>query len=168
MSTNFIIQPYDPRYKDQVIDLILNIQVGEFSVPVTIKDQPDLENIPTYYQHNNGQFWVALLNDQIIGTIALYDIKNQRVTLKKMFVAKEHRGKDKGVAQALLDAAINWCKQKHVKEIYLGTVAILHAAHRFYEKNNFIEVPKSALPNNCSVMEVDTKFYKYVVDSINH
>ena len=78
-----------------------------------------------------------------------------------MFVAKEFRGKDKGIAQKLLNTVFDWCKLNNIQEIYLGTVAILHAAQRFYEKNNFCEIQKKELPKNFPIMPVDTKFYVY-------
>jgi hypothetical protein len=45
--------------------------------------------------------------------------------------------------------------------IYLGTTAEFIAAHKFYEKNGFTEVPKANLPETFPVMAVDTKFYMY-------
>jgi N-acetylglutamate synthase-like GNAT family acetyltransferase len=152
---------YQDQYKDKIINLILDIQIGEFGVPITIKDQPDLDNISSFYQKGAGNFWVALSGDKIIGTIALIDIGNSQCVLRKMFVAKEYRGKDKGVAQQLLATLLEWCKLKKINEIYLGTVATYFAAHRFYEKNGFTEIQKNLLPANFPIMAVDTKFYKY-------
>jgi hypothetical protein len=54
-----VINIYSDNYKDRVIDLILSIQNGEFKIPVTREQQPDLGKIPTYYQVNNGNFWIA-------------------------------------------------------------------------------------------------------------
>ena len=129
------IVEYSNKYKDQIIDLIISIQTKEFKVPVTLQDQPDLENISSFYQKGNGNFWIALSGDKVIGTIALIDIGNSQSALRKMFVAKEYRGKDKGIAQRLFNTVLDWCKSKDIQEIYLGTVAILYAAQRFYEKN---------------------------------
>jgi hypothetical protein len=46
-----------------------------------------------------------------------------------------------------------------VRELYLGTTAKYLAAHRFYEKNGFREIARTALPESFPVMAVDTKFY---------
>lgn len=155
------IVPYNDSYKDEVIQLILNIQVQEFNISVSIKDQPDLENISTIYQNGSGNFWVAIDNNKVVGTIAIMDIENDQVALRKMFVNKQHRGKEKGIAQALLTELLNWCKTKKIREIYLGTTAAFLAAHRFYEKNGFQEISPSELPSSFSIMKVDSKFYKY-------
>ncbi len=154
--------PYNDLYKSEVISLILKIQTQEFGFPISLKDQPDLENIPKVYQVNSGNFWVAVADKKVIGTIALLDIGNNQTALRKMFVDNSYRGKD--VAKSLLTVLFNWCKQKMVTQIFLGTTSAFLAAHRFYEKNDFIEISKSALPSSFPIMEVDSKFYVYQVE----
>lgn len=78
-----------------------------------------------------------------------------------MFVKGDYRGKEFGVGQALLNTAFEWAKEKKLTDIYLGTAEILLAAHRFYEKNGFVEIEKTALPAAFPIMQVDTKFYQY-------
>jgi N-acetylglutamate synthase-like GNAT family acetyltransferase len=158
------IETYNIKYQQEVIDLILNIQQNEFNVPVTIKDQPDLLDVENFYCKNNGNFWIALENDKVIGTIALIDIDNKQSCLRKMFVHKDFRGKEKGTGQLLLDALINWCREKNIKEVYLGTIDTMLAAHKFYTRNGFIEIDKTQLPATFQVMKVDNKFFKLLVD----
>ena len=155
------IKEFTLPYQQQVIDLILSIQAGEFSVPITAHDQPDLKDIPDVYQKNNGNFWVAVEDEQVIGTIALIDFGNASVALRKMFVHKDWRGKEKGVSQQLLQRVYNWCDEKEIKNIYLGTIERLYAARRFYEKNGFAVVDKKDLPADFPLMAVDTLFYKF-------
>ena len=159
------IKTYQGTHKEQIASLIINIQRGEFNVPITLADQPDLANIPSFYQVKNGEFWVAE-NDvgKVVGTIALIDIGGNEGAIRKMFVHKDYRGKEKGVGQLLLDTLIDWCKQKSITEIYLGTVAQLHAAKRFYVKNGFEKLDKKALPENFPLMQVDTEFFKLVLN----
>ncbi|EKD40356.1 MAG: IAA acetyltransferase [uncultured bacterium] len=135
------------------------IQRDEFGIPVTLADQPDLLDILGFYQRGLGNFWVAESAGEVVGTISLLDIGNSRTALRKMFVKVPFRGPVHGVASRLLSTLLEWCGQKGVKEIYLGTTASFLAAHRFYEKNGFIEIPKSALPATFPIMAVDTKFY---------
>ena len=158
------IETYNKKYQQQVIDLILNIQQNEFHVPVTIKDQPDLLDVENFYCSKNGNFWVALENDDIIGTIALIDIDNNQSCLRKMFVHKDHRGKEKRVGQSLFDTLINYCRCKGIIEVYLGTIDTMLAAHKFYIRNGFVEIDKSQLPATFPVMKVDNKFFKLAVE----
>ena len=155
------IEVYTDIYKNVVADLILVIQNSEFGIPISLENQPDLNAIPEYYQTNNENFWIAKIDDEIIGTIALLDIGNYKGALRKMFVDKNYRGKETGVGQKLLNTLINWTRYKGFKEIYLGTTEKFIAAQRFYEKNGFKEIGKQELPVSFPVMEVDVKFYRF-------
>ena len=154
------ISTFEPAYQQQVIDLILHIQQHEFNVPVTIADQPDLLSIKEVYCHGNGNFWVATLDGQLIGTIALIDFGQHRGALRKMFVDASYRGKQWRIGQQLLDLVAAWCKEKDIREIFLGTFHKLMAAQRFYLKNNFEWVEKDALPEQFPLMAVDNRFFK--------
>jgi GNAT superfamily N-acetyltransferase len=150
---------YTKQDEQAVINLILPIQQIEFGVPVTIADQPDLLDVANVYCKGNGNFWVAKENGLLIGTIALIDFNKGRAALRKMFVHEDYRGKEKGVGQALLNTAIDWCRQHEINEIYLGTVEQLQAAKRFYIKNGFLKIAKELLPGDFPLMPVDTDFF---------
>lgn len=98
--------------------------------------------------------------ERVVGTIGVVDIGNKQVALKKMFVHADARGKASGVAQALMDTAKNWCRAKGIESIILGTTPGMVAAHRFYEKNGFVEQQMDELPPNFPIVHVDTKFYR--------
>jgi N-acetylglutamate synthase-like GNAT family acetyltransferase len=159
MPPDVVIAPYASQAADQIFQLILPIQTEEFGIPITRRDQPDLDAIPAYYQQGLGNFWVASWGADVIGTIALKDIGNHQVALRKMFVHANHRGAARGVSLRLLQTAIAWCTQHLVTDIFLGTTGQFHAAHRFYEKNGFAEIDREHLPATFSIMRVDTKFY---------
>ncbi|MDO6848181.1 GNAT family N-acetyltransferase [Priestia megaterium] len=163
MNESIIIQPYASKYQQQVVDLILHIQQQEYQIPITEKDQPDLFEIENFYQQGNGNFWVAVCNEKVIGSVALIDIGSRQVALRKMFVAKSYRGANFKTSHRLLHTAIAWAKEREVERIYLGTTLQYRAAHRFYEKNGFQHVEKEKLPANFPVMNVDKKFYTYGV-----
>lgn len=153
------IQIYSSKYQEQIINLILYIQQHEFAVPITLEEQPGLLNIPEFYQKGKGNFWIAVSNDTVVGTMALLDIGNNQGAFQKCFVRKDYRGKDIGVAQQLLDTLLDWAKNQSIKAVYLGTTEVYKAAHRFYEKNGFTEISKAELPQTFPLLQVDTKFY---------
>ncbi|HBS48427.1 TPA: GNAT family N-acetyltransferase [Candidatus Dependentiae bacterium] len=157
---NFVIESFQTKYQNQVIDLISNIQQNEFFIKITPAEQPDLKNISEFYQKNNGNFWIATCGDKVIGTIALLDIENNKAALRKMFVDKDYRGKEIGIAKQLLDNLLDWAKEHNIKTIFLGTTPAFLAAHRFYEKNGFTEITEQDLPKNFPIINVDKKFYK--------
>ena len=105
-----IIETYTDMNRKAVTDLILHIQNVEFGIPITLELQPDLDQIAGFYQTNNGNFWIAKIDDKIVGTISLLDIGDRKGALRKMFVDKDYRGKEFGVGQKLLNILIDWAK----------------------------------------------------------
>lgn len=161
------IRTSEPADADAIAGLILPIQRGEFGIPITLEDQPDLRNIQAFYQSGCGNFWVAEIDGKIVGTVALIDIGNNQAALRKMFVAQPFRGKEAGVARQLLERLIGWAIEKRLSFIYLGTTSKYLAAHRFYEKNGFVEISRTDLPASFPVMAVDSKFYQLSLHSKN-
>ena len=157
------LRPYEVRDQQKIIQLILSIQQQEFGVPITIADQPDLQNIHSNYLAAGGNFWVATHGDEIVGTIALLNIANGQGVIRKMFVHSDHRGAVLGVAQRLLDTLVEWCDTKQIDEFFLGTIDTMKAAHRFYEKNGFQAIEKENLPSTFPIMKVDNRFYQRVL-----
>lgn len=98
---NIGITRFSKKYEQQVIDLIVGIQSGEFNVSITASDQPDLQNIKHYYQQGSGNFWVALQGNKVLGTLAFYELGRQQVALRKMFVKQAFRGKPLSIGQKL-------------------------------------------------------------------
>ena len=154
------IQPFENQDTDQIVRLILNIQQNEFQVPITINEQQDLLNIPSFYQHGKGNFWVAKSEDEVVGTIALIDCGENVGTIRKMFVKKEFRGKEYGIAQKLLDILVASSRENNIRNLYLGTLERLQAAIRFYERNGFTLIEKQNLPSVFPLMPVDTHFFE--------
>lgn len=154
------IQPFENQDTDQIVELILTIQQKEFNVPITINEQQDLLNISTFYQQRKGNFWVAKHEGNVVGTIALIDCGENIGTIRKMFVKKEFRGKEFGIAQRLLDLLLDVAKKAEMNNIYLGTIERLQAAIRFYERNGFNLIAKENLPLIFPIMAVDTHFFE--------
>lgn len=160
------ISQFAPQHAKGVIDVILPIQQLEFGIPISLEAQPDLQDITAFYQKGSGNFWVALANGNVVGTVALVDIGMNQVALRKMFVNSLYCGAEYSVAKRLLETLLQWCHEHGVKEIFLGTTSKFLAAHKFYEKNAFHEIDRSQLPSSFPVMVVDTKFYSRALSSI--
>ena len=154
------IQPFENQDTNQIVELILTIQQKEFFVPITINEQQDLLNIPTFYQQGNGNFWVAKHEGNVVGTIALIDCGESIGTIRKMFVKKEFRGKEFGIAQRLFDILLSTAQEAKMTDVYLGTIERLQAAIRFYERNGFTLIAKENLPTVFPIMAVDTHFFE--------
>lgn len=153
-----VIIPIENQYENAIADLIIHIQQKEFNVPITIEDQPDLFNIQNFYYTGGGGFWGAFVNNELVGTIALVKFTDSKAAIRKMFVKKEFRGKEFSIAQQLLTTLIEYCRDNGIDDLYLGTVSILEAALRFYEKNDFVRINKELLPKDFPLMAPDNVF----------
>lgn len=149
---------YGHADRDGVARLIVPIQQDEFGIPITLEDQPDLLDIAGYYQTGAGDFWVARAGGAIVGTIGLKEFAPGEAALRKMFVAKAHRGQA-DVAAQLLTGLLETARDRGIKRIVLGTTTAFKAALRFYEKHGFTAIGEEALPNEFPRMAVDTRFY---------
>ncbi|MBV8326771.1 GNAT family N-acetyltransferase [Chryseobacterium sp.] len=155
----FEILPIGDSYSEQAIDLILTIQQKEFNIPITITDQPDLLQIESFYRKAGGNFWGAFVDHELVGSIALVKFDERAGAIRKMFVKKEFRGKEFNIAQVLLEVLISFCRDNGIDDLYLGTITVLKAAQRFYERNHFTKIAKDELPALFPLMSADDIFY---------
>jgi len=130
------IRPYSDKYKEQTVRLLLSVLEDEFEYKGL--ERPDLDNISNAYQVNHGNFWIALNDDELIGTIALQDHGKGRGFVRRMCVKKKYRRK--GIGQKLFDTLLGFARNSTYKTIYCSTVVEFKSARAFYEKNNFSEI----------------------------
>lgn len=157
-----LINSARPTDKSEIVRLILPIQRDEFSIPISLEDQPDLSDIESCYHGRGGNFWVAREGDQVVGTAALLAIGDHAFALRKMFVHSQYRGSrgnQPSVAQNLLSQALSWAKEQAGSRIYLGTTEAFLAAQKFYLKNGFKEIDRADLPASFPLMKVDSRFF---------
>lgn len=139
---DYEIIPFEEKYIDQVKDLIGNLLVytGTLSPTDLPIDDEDLDAIPETYSGRGG-FWIAVQDDQVIGTVGLKDMGNNIVKLKRMFVASDLHGK--GIGEALLNYALNYAKAQGFSKVILNTNEHMIRAHHFYEKHGFKQTGKT-------------------------
>lgn len=135
---------YQEEYKHQIIDLILYIQNEEAKINLSLEEQPDLLDIPNYYEKDGGEFWLAVEDNTVIGTLALMNKGNGNGILKKGFVKKEHRkcGILTGLYKTLLDYAI----RNNIKQLMFDTPSVATNCHSFFEKEGYVRINKSEQP----------------------
>lgn len=152
-----IIQ-YTDDYKQEVNEFIINIKLHEFDIDnVTYNNQPDLKNIIGTYLDTGGQFWLALLDGKVVGTIALVRMKDNNSALKRVYVDENIRNMK--IGKKMLEHVIKHAHDDGIKSIYLGTIDKFEAAQHFYRKNGFHLIPKEELPSDFPLVEVDNRFF---------
>ncbi|WP_039656479.1 GNAT family N-acetyltransferase [Clostridium tyrobutyricum] len=142
-----IIKTYEDKYKNQVIALILYLQNFDNRVNLCLEEQPDMNDITTYYLKGGGGFWIAV-NDQndVVGTLGLMNKHNKYGVLKKFFVEPSYRGKEIGVSAQLFDKLMEHAKKCGMEQIVLDTPSACYRAHSFYNKMGFEQISKEQLP----------------------
>jgi DNA-binding MarR family transcriptional regulator/N-acetylglutamate synthase-like GNAT family acetyltransferase len=146
--------------RKQLIAFIASIQKDEFNIPITDEINAGiLRAEDEYYFNRSCNFWYAVDdNGAIIGCIGLKKINQHDAEIKKFFVAQAYRGK--GVSKKLFHVLLTAAMKHEFNHLYLGTVDILHAAKRFYEKYGFTCIAASRLPPEFIKCELDTLFFK--------
>lgn len=111
------IELYCGKYDEEIISLILGIQNGENKLGLTLEEQPDLKAIKESYSDKGGEFWTALDDGRLIGTIGLMMKPDGYAVLKKFFVHKDHRLQKVGLKLYL--TLLDYAKEKGVRHIFL-------------------------------------------------
>lgn len=135
------ISPYSSKYKKEVINLILGIWEGEFNYR-NIK-RPDIYDITNAYQKDKeSNFWVAILDKRLVGTIGLQKHSENTGYIRRMAVAKNMRRK--GIGEKLLETLIQFAQKSGYKELCAGLVKENTIAIKFYKKHGFkkYKIPK--------------------------
>jgi N-acetylglutamate synthase-like GNAT family acetyltransferase len=107
----------------------------------------------------NRYYWMALADQKVVATAGLLYLADHNCCLKSMFLAKEFRGAQRGVAMQMLQIVITHARENGCTMICLGTMAQFVGAQHFYEKNGFARVEKEQLPADFPANVVDTLFY---------
>ena len=96
----------------------------------------DIADIEAHYIDRGGIF--EIIEDKqgnLLGTCGLYPMSDDTVELRKMYFAKELRGR--GIGKQTLERMIETARAKGFKTIYLETATVLKEAIHLYEKFGF-------------------------------
>lgn len=151
------IETYRGKFDDEITSLILSIQNDEAKIGLSLQEQPDLLDIHRSYQQPGGEFWIALSDNRVIGTIGLMLKENHCAVLKKFFVEKAFRSQKVGLS--LYNEFLKYAVSKGVHHIILDTPSVARASHRFYEKAGFYRISAAELPVPYSYPDRDSILY---------
>ncbi len=84
---------------------------------------------------NGGQIFLAVINEEAVGTAALIKMNESTFELAKMSVTEKHQGKS--IGKKLCQAAIEYAKDKKFKNIFLESNSKLTPALNLYKKLGF-------------------------------
>ena len=103
----------------------------------------DLKNIAGVYLAEGCNFWVVEGPNGLVGMAAIMRIDAETGRLRRMRVTEAWRRK--GVAQALLDTATQFCRDAGYRRLILDTTEQQTAAHALYERAGFVRTGERTL-----------------------
>jgi GNAT superfamily N-acetyltransferase len=98
----------------------------------------DLADFLLRFDPAHDGFWLAVMQDEIVGAIAIdgSQAQTEGARLRWFILAPEYRGH--GIGQLLMQTAIDFCRQVEFDRVYLWTFAGLTTARHLYDKFGFV------------------------------
>jgi molybdopterin-guanine dinucleotide biosynthesis protein A len=112
--------------------------LAEFGFTPDPELDPDLGDPRAHY----AAIWVVVRGEEVVGSIALRDLGDGVLELKRMYLRKTCRGR--GTGSRLLGTALDWARASGARLIKLDTTVEMASARRLYESRGFIRVPGHA------------------------
>ncbi len=107
------------------------------------KYDADLTRLEEVYLGQGCNFWVVEAPDGLVGMAAISRVDATAGRLRRMRVTEAWRRK--GVAKALLDEAIGFCRACGYGRLVLDTTEHQTAAQRMYEDAGFVKLDQRSL-----------------------
>ena len=82
-----------------------------------------------------GKMWVAQLGGEIVGSISIVKADDNMGQIRWFIVSGKHQGM--GIGKALIETALQFCRQCGYKGVMLWTADVLPAALHIYLANGF-------------------------------
>ena len=114
----------------------------------------ELENLDKKYGLPKGRLYIATVEGDVAGCIALRNIDDKSCELKRLYVRPEFRGNQ--IGQMLIEQIISDARDLGYKQILLDTLPFLKSAIYIYEKLGFYQIR----PYNDSPMK-NSIYYRY-------
>ncbi len=138
------IRPIMRSDNERIARIIKNVLI-EFDgdKPGTAFHDESLLNMFESYKKETEQYFVALLNGELIGGCGikpLQDGNSVTCELQKMYIGPKGRGKK--IGKKLLDYSINFAKETGYSKCYIETFSSMLGALNLYIKNDFYYIHK--------------------------
>lgn len=120
----------------------------------------------TYIDNPNEAAYLAMLDEKCVGSLRVGKRWNGNAFIDDLAIDKKHRGQ--GVGKMLMDAAVQWSKDKGFNGLSLETQSNNLLACRFYLKYGFILGGIDAMVYTHPLYKDDIALYFYLPDNIYH
>lgn len=95
-----------------------------------------MKGLAEFINHTyEGELWVAEIDNEIVGSIAITKASDTSAQLRWFIVDETVQGR--GIGKKLLEKALQYCKAKNFRHVFLWTVNRLETARYLYQKYHF-------------------------------
>ena len=130
------------RSRIELISAAALLRAYAKALPVDLAPQgfsQELASLPGPYAPPQGELLLAKRGDHVLGCIALKPLEPPRAAeIKRLFVRPQARGK--GIAKALIAAAVATAKALGYDEIKLDTLPEMTSAIALYKASGFVPI----------------------------
>lgn len=111
----------------------------------TMKRTPEAEDLAimedpaTYYREHGGEVFLAVLDDQIVGAVAVKKLGDAGFEFCKLVVAEKARGH--GAGRALVERCVAFTANRGGPALFLQSFKALDVALGLYRRMGFMESP---------------------------
>ncbi|MEX0899107.1 MAG: GNAT family N-acetyltransferase [Gammaproteobacteria bacterium] len=120
--------------------------LDEYGLPVDPHGtDADLDDIGASYRH--GRFWVIEDEGTVLGSCALYPVRDGIVELRKMYLDRSLRGL--GWGRRLLETALIAARDDGYTRVELETASVLKEAISLYAGSGFKRVAREPHSDRC-------------------
>jgi ribosomal protein S18 acetylase RimI-like enzyme len=172
--SNCIIRKAKETDFANLLDLSLLLTDKEFKEydktlkPEWLSEEEGRQYLNEHISQENKCALIAEFNGKLIGYLLgeitpkdeyVYRKINSYAELSELFVLDEHR--NKGTGSFLMNAFVNWCKEKSVEKIKVEVMKQNYSGINFYNKNGFdeycvsLEMDLTAQKENSTLAQTD-------------
>lgn len=132
------IIPYQPKYKAEFIEM--NLQWIKDMFVLEAEDLRIFSTLDTQLEQG-GQIFFALedVSEEVMACCMITPLSNDEWEIAKFAAKVQYKGR--GAGAAVLQACIDYAKQKQIKKLVIVTNSKCQAAIHLYRKAGFTEVP---------------------------
>lgn len=106
--------------------------------------EAERDNLPGDFAEPDGRLYLAYVDDEPSGCIAMRRFDDTRCEMKRLFVLEKHRGQH--IAEALVEKLLTDAHQEKYAAMVLTTMDTMQTAQALYQKKGFL--PVSAFDND--------------------
>lgn len=143
MGQEITLRTWQPGDPSRVVYFYYELYKKQYRFNGTV-ERYFMEGMVELFEDPAGsQLWVAEQDGAVVGSVAVIKKDAQEAQLRWFGVKMGLQGQ--GLGKRLLDAAMQFCREKGYRHLYLWTIEILKPARHLYGKYGF--APTETKPN---------------------